>query len=375
LVLAIEVEIIRAATLAEGSLDVDKHFDQLSAAIESTPNELRLYGAMIDVLESANRQEDALAWAERGIVIDPLSWRLHFRRGIGLKRSADLDGAEAAFKRAMQLNPDNPSIPANAANVSLQRKQYAKWFAMNRKAIDLDPLDPSIPGHVAAVLYEFGLTDEADKYLQRARAITSDPASSGGGLRKLLLRNDFVQARDRSEAMLRDDRDVHGNRYWWAAIVFISTMAELGETDEALAVLEELMPGVTSPDFQPENFKQQMLYYIAVLGLTESQSREEALRLLEVVVPRLEETFPDWLQTRSMGTPIAMSRGNTALAVELALIGLDELPDPWPYRHLYYWKAVAQEPVVATRLAELDAEAKRAGEEIWDYIVANDLQL
>ncbi len=375
LVLAIEIEIIRAATLEEGSLDVDKHFDQLSAAIESTPNELRLYGAMIDVLESANRQEDALAWAERGIVIDPLSWRLHFRRGTGLNRSADLVGAEAAFKRAMELNPDNPSIPANAANVSLQRKQYAQWFAMNRKAIDLDPLDPSIPGHVAAVLYEFGLTDEADKYLQRARAFAVEPAFSTGTLRRSLLRNDHVQARDRSEAMLRDDINVHGNQYWWAAIVFISTMTELGETDEALAVLEELMPGVTSPDFQPENFKQQMLHYVAVLGLTESQSREETLRLLEAVVPRWDEAFPGWLQSRSMGTPIEMARGNTELAIELALVDLSIFPDPFRYRYLYFWKALAQEPAVAARLAEYDVETKRAGEEIWDYIVANNLQL
>ena len=175
--------------------------------------------------------------------------------------------------------------------------------------------------------------------------------------------------------MLRDDRDVHGNRYWWAAVVFISTMAEFGETDEALAVLEELMPGVTSSDFQAQNFKQQMLHYIGVLGLTESQSREETLRLLEAVVPRWDETFPGWLQTRSMGTLIEMARGNTALAIELALTGLNDMPDPLPYRHLYFWKALAQEPAVAARLAENEAEAKRAGEEIWDYIVANDLQL
>ena len=312
---------------------------------------------------------------DRGIAIDPLNSQLYFFRGITLSRSNDLDGAAAAYARAMELNPDDPNIPANAAAIAWKRKQFAQWFAMFRKAIDLDPLDAGMPAYVSAILYELGLVDEADKYLQRAIAIAGKATNSPGNLRRMLLRHNYVQARDRSKAMLRDDSDVSGNAYWWAAIAFMSTMTEFGETDEALAFLEELTPGVTSPDFRPEHLKQQMLQYVAVLGLLQSQPRAEILVLLDAVVPRWDETSPGWLQSRSQGTPIEMARGDTALAIELALTDLEESADPFLYRHLFFWKAVAQEPPVAARLDELEAEARRAGEEIWAYIVANDLQL
>jgi hypothetical protein len=38
-------------------------------------------------------------------------------------------------------------------------------------------------------------------------------------------------------------------------------------------------------------------------------------------------------------------------------------------------KVLARESSVATRLREIDAEAKTAGEEVWAYIVEHELQL
>jgi len=45
------------------------------------------------------------------------------------------------------------------------------------------------------------------------------------------------------------------------------------------------------------------------------------------------------------------------------------------YRHIDYCKALAQEPGVAERLGELDAEAQQAGKDICAYIVEHQLQL
>ncbi len=77
-----------------------------------------------------------------------------------------------------------------------------------------------------------------------------------------------------------------------------------------------------------------------------------------------------------------MARGQQELAVELALEDLDGRKNfimawDWPlrYRHIYFYKALAQDPAVAKRLKELEEEAKKGGEDIWNYIVENDLQL
>ncbi len=70
------------------------------------------------------------------------------------------------------------------------------------------------------------------------------------------------------------------------AALSLTGMSELGKTDEALAVLEELRPGVSSPDFYPRSIKEQALQYHAVLALSQSQSKEETLSMLDAVVPR-----------------------------------------------------------------------------------------
>jgi TolB-like protein/Tfp pilus assembly protein PilF len=368
------VRYTRAQLLGDGSFDLDKHLAQLSAAIERTPNDSDLYNAFSGYLQEANRLDESFKWMEQGITVDPLNWRLHARLGGHLIRAWDFDGAEAAFARAVELNPDNPSLLAKLASVYWMRKQFSLWFAMNSKAMDLDPLDAEFPASWSINLRWFGLFDEADRYLERAIAIAPDtPVVRAANLYRELL-HDQARARDLSRAMLQDNIENRGNAYRYAAIVFVSTTTELGEIDAALAVLEELHPGVTSPDFEPQTGKQMDLHFVAVLALAQSQSREKTLRLLEAVVPRWDRSFPDWRRHWKVAA-IEMVRGNTELAIELALKNLGDVEEAVRYRHLYFWKALAREPAVAARLTELDAEAKRGGEEIWAYIVEHDLQL
>ena len=374
LILAIWIRYVRTRSLGDGSFDLDKHLVELTAAIERTPNDSDLYNVFSAYLREANRAEESLEWLDRGIAVDPLNWRLHSRLGRYLIQDGDLDGAEAAYARATELNPRNPNLLWHLGTVHWMRKQFAKWFAMCRKAMDLDPLDAELPAGWSIFLRWFGLIDEADKYLKRAVAIAPDNAFVRQAELDRALLHDQAQARDLSEALLREDIEDRLGVYSWAAIVFVSTMTELGDSDAALAVLEELQLGVTSPDFEPQNEKQMALQFAAVLTLAQSQSREKTLRLLDAVVPRWDKSLPSW-RKRWRVAAIEMARGDTAKAIELALENLIDVEEAVRYRHLYFWKALAQESKVAARLAELDAEAKRGGEEIWAYIVENDLQL
>ena len=179
-----------------------------------------------------------------------------------------------------------------------------------------------------------------------------------------------------SEILLRADIDARYVSYRQVALAFMSTMAELGKSDEALAVIEEVQPGVTSPDFRPQYDKQQTLHYHAILALAQLQSKEDTLSMLDAVVSRWDESFPRWRDNPANVAAIEMARGQTELAIELALEDLDDgMRGAALYRNIGYFKALARQPAVATRLAELDAEAKKAGEEIWAYIVEHQLQL
>jgi len=215
----------------------------LIAAIERTPNEPQLYDTLAFLLRYTGQPEEALQWLERGITVDPLAWNLHLTRMLWKMRVGDIDEAEASYARGIAANPDDLWLLLWGAEIQMLRKRYAEWFETNRKFMELDPLDIEMPVEIALRFYLVGLEDEGDKYLQRAITIAPDKAFvRRGQLYRQVILGNYLGARKMSEAMLRDDIEDRFGTYWSAVMVYMSTMSELGKTDEALAVLEELKP-------------------------------------------------------------------------------------------------------------------------------------
>jgi TolB-like protein/tetratricopeptide (TPR) repeat protein len=376
------VDFVSSVIQGDGPFEIERHISDLAASIERTPNEPRLYQDMANNLNFAGRPDEAFEWLERGLLIDPLDWKLHQRFGVFLLVAEDFDRAQASFARIIELNPDGPSGYAYSAEISWYQKQYADWFAMIKKAIDVGPLDHEGPALIARRLFTFGLMDEADKYMRRASAVAPDSASVREmELFRLVLLKDYAQAQALSESLLRNNIEIRGGAYKFALMVFMSTTTELKGADEALAVLEELYPGVTSPSFQPEGSKEELVQYHAALSLAQLDPGKDTLSILDGFVSRREKEGHVMTGLPAIMAPVALVRGQNALATELTLENLQpglESDDQFSYhlyRHIDYYKALAQEPAVASRLAELDAEAKKGGEEILAYIVEHDLSL
>ena len=367
------------------SVNVEKRQAAMIAAIERTPNEPQLYRTLAILLRLAGQPEEALQWLERGITVDPLDWHLRMTRMVWKMQDGDVDEAEASYARAIAANPDDLSLLMWGTEIQMLRKRYAEWFVMNRKLMELDPLDIEMPVEIAFRLYLMGLDDEADKYLQRGIMISPDKAFVRRVelYRQVMLGND-LGALEMSETMLRDNIEDRLGTYWSAVMVFMSTMSEMGNTDEALVFLEELKPGVSSPDFRPGNWKEMALQYFAFLALAQSLPKEDTLSMLDAVVPRWDKSFPHWRYEAGLAAPIASARGQTDIAVELALSDLETgMAIVWTnfgwglflYQYINDYKALALQPAVAERLNELEAEAREAGEDIWAYIEENNLQL
>jgi len=360
------------------STGIEKFLIELNASIERNPNEARLYKVMFNALRFLQRPEEALDWLNRGIEVDLLNWNLRLTRAQLLERAGDLDGAEVEYAKTIELNPGNSDVHSSAANIHWERKEYGKAFAMERNAMAADPLDYEMPADIAMILYQFGLLGEGDKYLQRAKTSAPDkPYIQMTGLYQLLLQGDRSQARDMSEKMLRDEIENRFYAYEFAAMVFMSVMTELGESEEALAILEELYLGISSPDVHPDNGEDWALQYHAVLALAKTQSKEEALNLLDEVVTNWDVSFPRWRNDPGAVAVVEMARGNADLAVELAIEDLKGRVSEkiLRYRLIKPYKVLAQEPVVAERLAELESDAIQGGHDLRAYIEANELQL
>ncbi|MEM1317088.1 MAG: tetratricopeptide repeat protein [Pseudomonadota bacterium] len=146
---------------------------ELDALVESGPDDLVThlsYGAVMarhekydEAIEIYKTFIDNLDQAER------VHWNLFYRLGIAYERTKQWPLAEAAFKRALELEPDQPSV--------LNYLGYS-WIDMNmnlqegldmiRKAVSLRPNDGYMVDSLGWAYYRLGRIPEAVKELERA---------------------------------------------------------------------------------------------------------------------------------------------------------------------------------------------------------------
>ncbi len=105
------------------------------------------------------------------------AWSLYYFRGISYERDKKWPLAEADFKHALTLAPDQPLV-LNYLGYSWvdQGINLDEAFAMLHKAVDLQPTDGYIVDSLGWANYKLGRYDEAVKELERAIDLkSSDP--------------------------------------------------------------------------------------------------------------------------------------------------------------------------------------------------------
>jgi len=97
------------------------------------------------------------------------NWTVYYYRGIALERIKQWDKAEADFRKALQLEPDQPMV-LNYLGYSMVDKKInlTEAIAMVRKAVELKPNDGYIVDSLGWAHFRLGEYDEAVKQLERA---------------------------------------------------------------------------------------------------------------------------------------------------------------------------------------------------------------
>lgn len=148
--------------------------DHLKALIESDPSDIRsylAYGSVLsqdkDYIEMALTYETAISVA--GPAPTRNDWNLFFQAGIANERLKHWPKAEAHFKRALELYPDQPQV--------MNYLGYS-WIDMNinldegmdliRAAVDLRPNDGYIIDSLGWAHYRLGQYEDAVRELERA---------------------------------------------------------------------------------------------------------------------------------------------------------------------------------------------------------------
>jgi tetratricopeptide (TPR) repeat protein len=97
------------------------------------------------------------------------NWTVFYYRGISFERTKQWDKAEADFRKALQLEPDQPMVLNYLGYSMIDKKvNLNEAIAMVRKAVELKPNDGYIVDSLGWAHFRLGEYEEAVKQLERA---------------------------------------------------------------------------------------------------------------------------------------------------------------------------------------------------------------
>ena len=126
-----------------------------------------------DFLRSLERYGDAAEAYDRAIPLigepQPTHWSLYFSRGICFEREGRWEEAEADFRAALELRPEQPQV-LNYLGYSLveMNQNLDEALDMIERAVEGQPNSGYITDSLGWVLYRLGRFDEAVGHMERA---------------------------------------------------------------------------------------------------------------------------------------------------------------------------------------------------------------
>ncbi|OJF90412.1 tetratricopeptide repeat protein [Pararhizobium antarcticum] len=162
---------------------VDEARTHLKALIALDPKDIRSYLAYGSVLSDAkDYKEMALNYDQAVEAIGPVpkrtDWTIFFQRAIAYERLKIWDKAEPSFRKALELNPDQPQVLNYLGyswvdmNINLE-----EGLGMIRKAVELRPDDGYIVDSLGWAYFRLNRFDEAVVELERAAELMAGDAT------------------------------------------------------------------------------------------------------------------------------------------------------------------------------------------------------
>ncbi len=151
----------------------DEGIAALRALAEAYPDLSVIHTTLGDALRREERYDDATAAYDKAIALfqsdQESQWVVYFSRGITHEREDRWPQAEADFRKALELQPDQPQV-LNYLGYSMVEMQtnLDEALSMIERAVQGDPESGYITDSLGWVLYRLGRYDEAVGHMERA---------------------------------------------------------------------------------------------------------------------------------------------------------------------------------------------------------------
>lgn len=173
--------VVRVAQNLDAMGNRDEALRRLGNIVTSNPHDLEALSVLGDMQRSAQKYAEAADSYTKALAVAggdaPGDWRFYYVRGISYERNKQWDKAEADFKHALQLNPDQPQV-LNYLGYSWvdQGINLMPALDMIQKAVNASPNDGYIIDSLGWAYFRLGRFDEAVQQLELAVQLRStDP--------------------------------------------------------------------------------------------------------------------------------------------------------------------------------------------------------
>lgn len=151
----------------------DEAIDTLRLVAAEYPDLAPVHVALGDELRMQERWDESAAAYDTAIALytqeHPAQWVTYFSRAIANERRKDWDQAEADFLKALELNPDQPSVLNYLGYSYVERREnFDTALEMIRTAVAARPNEGYIVDSLGWVYYRLGRYDEAVEPMERA---------------------------------------------------------------------------------------------------------------------------------------------------------------------------------------------------------------
>jgi TolB-like protein/DNA-binding winged helix-turn-helix (wHTH) protein/cytochrome c-type biogenesis protein CcmH/NrfG len=203
---------------------------------------VRNWQVNIDLIPAEEGHRLAREAVERALALNPNLAEAHAQIG-RIKEQADFDwaGADASFRRAIVLEPENPEFVRLAASSAAYLGRFDEALQLDRRAVDLDPFNAASWEFLAEINFYMGKLDEAAADGEKALEMSPDVWPGPILLSKIYLLQGRPQDALAEIELVRFD----ATRGWLHAIAYHM----LGREKKSDAALSELIAKYHEPTF------------------------------------------------------------------------------------------------------------------------------
>src|SRR5262245_47992771 len=172
-----QLQIIHADIVAEKG-KVDEGIKALQQLQKGTDEDLDIISTMVSVYQRAKKFDQAQNLLNTAMKRWPNEEQVYFQQGAVYEKQKKYDEAEKAFRKALELQKDDPAVLNYLGYMLAERGvRLAEAESMVEKAVQADPTNGAYLDSLGWVYYKQNRLDRAEEYLKKAVVFVNNDSS------------------------------------------------------------------------------------------------------------------------------------------------------------------------------------------------------